>query len=95
MRRYDGPSVKEQIKTLFSSPYFGGRKLKKLSSFFFWGGERIKNFLFSLPFWGGEKIKKKVLFSLPFYRRKENIFQAMTGCLAHFPIGIGSYHYIK
>ena len=21
----------------------------------------------------------------------ENIFQAMTGCLAHFPIGMGSY----
>ena len=37
---YDGPSVKEQIKNLFSPPFL-----------FFWGGgEKIKTFLFSLPF---------------------------------------------
>ena len=71
---YDGPSVKEQIKTfLFSGPFFGGRLLKNFI-FTVFGGEKIKKtFLFSQPFFLfsrpplGEKIK--TLFSL-FWERK-------------------------
>ena len=35
------------------------------------------------------------LFFHDHYRKRENIFKAMAGCLAHFPIGIGSYRYVN
>ena len=36
----------------------------------------------------GRENKFKFIFSRPLKKMKENIFQAMTGCLAHFPIGM-------
>ena len=70
---------------IFSLP--NGREKKYLFIFttIFWGRENEQLFIFTFLI-----DKKNFLFSLPFSkRRKENMFQAITGCLVHFPIGKG------
>ena len=49
-----------------------------------------------MVFMGGRGGENKRLYVHSCSRNgKKNIFQAMTGCLVHFPIGMGNYHNIS
>ena len=79
---------------IFSPPYFWGDDISKyIFTTVFWGKKIYLN-IFSPPYFRGRNIYLNIFFP-DHYRKRENIFQAMAGCLAHFPIGMGSYRYIN
>ena len=65
--------MKEKIKIFIFTTVFSGGKNKNL-------------FIFT-PVFLGEKMKNFIF--TPVLEKEGNIFQAMTGFLAHFPVGMG------
>ena len=81
------------FKYIFTTIFLGEKIYFNSFSPPFFGGENIFKFIFTTVFLG-EKIYLNLFFP-DHYRKRENIFQATAGCLAHFPIGMGSYRYIN